>query len=369
MPESRNNKPVRAATLADVGRAAGVSAMAVSAVLNGAKTTSRISAETRERIREAAATLCYRPNAAARALAKRRMDTLGVATVIREANLSQYFFEVFHGIMEAASRHNQNVTVFAVHDWGRAAERLTEFCDGRIDGLVLIAPKLTREAAKLLPAHTPFVALHSNEELPNVVNIETDEERGAYDLVSHLIARGHRRILHFAGPVHLIGAQRRVRGYRRALASASIRVQEDLVVRDCLDQAHGRDALRLWLRQHAGRALPEALFCFNDSVAIGCIEALAEIGLHVPGDLSVVGFDDTLTALTTTPQLTTMHQPLRAMGRCAVETLLARIVQQNGSGRVVSLDPVVFPVELVSRASVGPPPVAARMVPPTRILG
>jgi LacI family transcriptional regulator len=363
---TRKNKSTRAATLADVGRAAGVSAMAASTVLNGAQTSSRIAPETRERILEAAARLRYRPNAAARALANRRMDTIGVAAVIDSGGeLNHYFMEIFNGILEAAARREQNVTVFALHDWGKDPARLHDLCDGRIDGLILVAPTLAREAVKNLPEHTPFVALHSNEPLPNVVNIETDEERGAYEMTRHLLAQGHRRILHVAGTPGLLGVERRVRGYKRALTSARIAFDPDLMLHAALDAGAGRDALRQWLKRHAGRPLPEAIFCVNDGVAVGCIEALAELGLHVPEDISVAGFDDALAARTTVPQLTTVRQPLRAMGQRAVEILLTRIGEQSDHGKT-ALHPVVFPVDLVPRASVAAPPAASRMVPPHR---
>ena len=105
MPRSSKKKTHRAATLADVGREAGVSAMAASAVLNGARTSSRISPDTRARILEAAARLQYRPNAAARALIRRSMNTLGVACVIQEGSLNHYFLEVLNGVLETAARH------------------------------------------------------------------------------------------------------------------------------------------------------------------------------------------------------------------------------------------------------------------------
>jgi LacI family transcriptional regulator len=112
MPRASRKKPGRAATLADVGRAAGVSAMAASVVLNGARSSSRIAPETRARILTAAAKLRYRPNAAARALAERRMHTIGVAAVVDVGGeLNHYFLEVFNGILEAATRHRQNTTV------------------------------------------------------------------------------------------------------------------------------------------------------------------------------------------------------------------------------------------------------------------
>jgi len=189
----------RAATLADVGRAAGVSAMAASAVLNGARTSSRTAPGTRDRIIEAAAMLRYRANAAARALATRRMNTIGIAVVIEGGELNQYFLEVFNGILEGAAQNGQTATIFTLPDWSDAS-RLASFCDGRIDGLILIAPLLSAEAVKSLPDHAPFVALHANCPLPGVLNLESDEGRGAFDLVRFLIAQGHRRILHLCRP-------------------------------------------------------------------------------------------------------------------------------------------------------------------------
>ncbi|HOG92511.1 MAG TPA: LacI family DNA-binding transcriptional regulator, partial [Opitutaceae bacterium] len=134
----------RAATLADVGRAAGVSAMAASAVLNQAKTSSRISPDTRARILTAAAKLNYRPNIAARALAARRMNTIGLAAVVDlQGELNHYFMEVLNGVIEAAARHEQNTTVFTLHDWHHGASRVGGLCDGRIDGLILLAPLMS----------------------------------------------------------------------------------------------------------------------------------------------------------------------------------------------------------------------------------
>lgn len=364
MPLPRKLKPARAATLADVGREAGVSAMAASAVLNGAQTSSRIATDTRQRILHAAARLRYRPNAAARALANRRMNTLGIATVVQGGELSNYFLEIFNGIVSAATRHAQNATVFALHDWSRDPARLHDLCDGRIDGLILVSPKLTQETVKLLPEHTPFVAIHANEPLPNVVNIETDEERGTYEMIQLMIAHGHRRILHLGGSPNLIFATRRIRGYRRALADAGIAFNEDLLVNlTDLSRSSAREAMHAWIAKRAGQPLPEALFCVNDGVAAGCLEALAALGLRVPEDISIVGFDDTLAARTTVPQLATVRQPLREMGIRAVETLMKRIAHQNGAGHAVPLDPIVFPVELAPRASLGPAPAATRIIP------
>ena len=232
--------------------------------------------------------------------------------------------------------------------------------------MILVAPTMTAETAKLLPIHTPFVAIHANVALPNVVNIETDEERGAYEMVRYLVAQGHRRILHVSGDEGLLGAERRLRGYKRALTSAHIKVDSSLIIPASFSGESGRNAMRGWLKRHAGEPLPHAVFCVSDGVAIGCMEALAEVGLRVPDDISVAGFDDTLAARTTVPQLTTVRQPLRAMGNRAVEVMLNCIQRQSDQSVPSPLTPLVFPVDLVPRASVGAPPAVKRIVPSHR---
>jgi LacI family transcriptional regulator len=363
MPRHYPAKAVRAATLADVGRAAGTSAMAASAVLNGARTSSRIAEETRLRILKAAKKLRYRPNAAARALVNRRMNTIGVAAVIGEGDINSYALEIVTGILEEAARRGQNTTMFTLHDWDQDTERLHGWCDGRIDGMILIAPTLTREAAKLLPNHTPFVALHANYTFSNVINIESDEERGAYDMVRHLIAQGHRRILHITGNPGLIGAERRITGYQHALRSARIAAEKSWILPATFTTGGGLEAMRKWLREHEGEPLPDAVFCANDGIAIGCLEALAEAGLRVPEDISVAGFDDTLAARTTVPQLTTIRQPLRDMAHRAVEVLLDIIDQNRGRPAKALKSPIIFPVEVIQRNSVGPIPSTAPVAP------
>lgn len=268
---------------------------------------------------------------------------------------------MFNGILEAAARHDQNTTVFALHNWTKDPERLHRFCDGRIDGLILLAPTF-HEDHVALPAHTPFVSIHANIPVPGVLNIESDEERGAYEITRRLLVQGHRRILHLAGPNDLIGPQRRIRGYQRALASLRQAFDPDLLVPAGFNTNEGAAALRGWLRRHQGKPLPDAIFCVNDGVAIGGIEALAEVGLRVPDDVSVVGFDDSLAARMCVPQLTTVRQPLRAMGARAVDVLLNRIEKPETSAGSTD-KPIVFPVELVHRASMAAPAENGRLVP------
>lgn len=352
MPRLRKPTIHRAATLADVGRAAGVSAMAASAVINGGRTSSRVAEATRERILAAAAQLGYRRNAAAHALANQRMHTIGVVSVLAGGELNHYFLEVFNGILAGSARHEQNTTVFSLHDWSEAPLRLGQLCDGRIDGMILVGTPFRADEVPL-PAHTPFVSIHANHPLPGVTNIESDEERGAFELVKYGISLGHRRIMHITGPSWDVGVRRRIRGYKRALAGAGVRFDPALLVAAQYRSEAGRDAMRAWLEQNRDQPLPQMIFCGSDAIALGCMEVLTERGLRVPDDVSVAGFDDTLAARITMPQLASVRQPLSEMGSKAVDILLSQIDSRLGEPSPVK--PLVFPTEVVPRASLAPP--------------
>jgi len=349
---TRKKKSTRAATLADVGRAAGVSAMAVSAALNETKTSARISEKTRAKIAKAAEKLGYRPNVAARALAKRRMNTIGVSVVWEGDEPNVYFVEILSGIIEASARFGQTVTVFTFHDWKNDMEKVREVCDGRIDGMILVAPLLTKELAATLPRHTPFVALHANTETEGIVNIESDEEQGAHDITASLVSLGHRRIMHISGGRGLVGAERRINGYRRALAEAGIEFDPSLLVEANFTMYEGRNSMMEWIDAYGKDKLPDAIFCASDSIAMGCLEALASSGLRVPDDVSVCGFDDTIAARTTVPQLATVRQPLRLMAARALEVLMKRIESYHGKSQDTVASPIVFKTTLAMRGSV-----------------
>jgi LacI family transcriptional regulator len=183
------------------------------------------------------------------------------------------------------------------------------------------------------------------------VNLETDEETGAYQLVRHLIQCGHRRILHLTGEPGRIGTERRIRAYRRALLDGGVVVDPTLIVDCAFNPTAGRNAMGAWLRDHAGEPLPDAIFGANDGIAVGVLEALTKAGYSVPRDVSVAGFDDTLAARTASPALTTVRQPLREMGQQAVEALLKQI-RGDAKGSADVQTPLVLPTELVVRASV-----------------
>lgn len=351
MSSSPNPERSRPPTLADVGRIAGVSAMAVSAVLNGSNSSIRVSEETQARIRKAAAELNYRPNIAARALVNRRMNTIGALMLMEGRELNHYFLEVFNGIIEGANKHKQNVTVFSIDSWSDAKAQLQSAFDGRIDGMILIAPVVSKDFSEGLSSSMPCVSLHSNTEIDGLINLESAEELGAYEMVMHLIEKGHRRIMHLGGRREQLGAERRIAGYKRALVDAGIRLDESLLKSMSFSYEAARDVMATWLRENQGETLPDAIFCANDQMALGCIETLSQAGFRVPDDVSVCGFDDTLAARITMPPLTTVRQPLHEMGSQAVSILIDKI-EGNKVGAEAKTGKVVFPTELMIRKSV-----------------
>ncbi|HNX04791.1 MAG TPA: substrate-binding domain-containing protein, partial [Opitutales bacterium] len=183
--------------------------------------------------------------------------------------------------------------------------------------------------------------------------------RGAHDMVAALVAMGHRRILHISGLRGLLGAERRVAGYRRALAEASLPTDPNLIVASNFSSADARIKTLAWLDHRGSGELPDAIFCGNDAAALGCMEALASRGIRVPADVSVCGFDDSIAARTTVPQLATVCQPLRAMGEKAVEVLMKRIESMHAGSVDSTLSPVVFDTTVVLRGSVAERPFTA----------
>jgi LacI family transcriptional regulator len=348
-PSSSPTARIKAATLADVGREAGVSAMAVSAVLNGARTTARISQQTRDRVVEAAERLRYRPDETARALVSRRMNCIGIVATLMGSEPNLYFLEVFNGVLQGAAAFGQNTTVFTLGGWDEAPERIARFCDGRVDGLILLAPMLQGDPSIWLPSHTPVVSIHANHHIAGVVNLESDEEGGAFDAVSRLLALGHRRVLHVGGPPNSTGADRRLEGYLRAHRSAGVAPLPGHVMRCAYTFESGGNAMASWLQAHRGEELPHAVFAGSDAIALGCMDTLAQRGLRVPEDLSVIGFDYTLLARTS--RLATVRQPLQQLGLQAAETLLSLIEARQPR----ALRNIVLPTQTMTGATLAAP--------------
>ena len=355
--------------------------MAASVVVNGGRSATRVSEATRERITEVATRLRYRPNAVARGLSRRRMNSIGVVSVIETDDVNLYFLEVLNGIVSVAAQHSQSTTICSINSWHTSEKRILQFCDGRVDGVILLGPgELSPGFFESLRHRTQFFAIHGDTLPKDIDGVDVDDESGAYAVVAHLIELGHRRIAHFCGPSTGVGARRRLAGYRRSLIDARLEVDESLLFPGEYDTESGRARTRQLLSACPGGVLPTAIFCANDGIAAGCLEVLAQNHVRVPEDISVAGFDDFLLARMTLPTLTTVAQPFRRMGEYALERLLLWInqstepqvaPQQSEGAELLSQAPQpkptahieIYPCELVVRGSTGCPALRPATLP------
>ena len=322
----------------DVARVAGVSHQTVSRVLNDHPS---VRPETRERVQAAISQLGYRRNPFARALVTRRTHTIGVL-----APASNLFgpASLVIAVEQAARSHGWYVSLASLSDFDppSVATAIDHFLGQQVDGLVVVAPVQSAvEACSAAALGVPTVMVATDAEPADGFDVVAiDQEQGARDAVRHLLDLGHRSVAHVAGPIDWLDAAARLRGWWNELSSAGVAVPEVLT-----GDWSAASGYRVGQELLAGGDLPTAVFAANDLMGIGLIRALVEAGVSVPGQVSVVGFDDIDAAGFTLPPLTTVRQDLVTLGRLGVERLLARI-----SGAEPA-DPVRQPPELVVRAS------------------
>jgi DNA-binding LacI/PurR family transcriptional regulator len=324
-------------TIRDVAEAAGVSTTTVSRALSD---TGRIAASTRQRIRRIAEELEFRPNEVARSLGSSRSMTIGLVV----PDITNPFFPQLIAGAESAARLGER-TIFLVQsaDATSAAGDLGQLRAKQVDGIILVGNPFD-DAAGLIAAvgDTPVVVVDRGASLPNVVTLSSDHHAGGRIAVEHLVAQGHRTIVHLAGPPELDVTQARTDGYRSAMTAAGLRPR---VVTAGFTAREGNRAVRRLL---ADDPAVTAVTAANDLVAIGAIHGLSDLGLEVPADVSVIGYDDIDLASFVRPALTTIRQPTEELGRTAVRELDAMIAERD---RPSSTTPL--PVELVIRDSTG----------------
>ncbi len=293
----------------DVARLAGVSQATVSLVFSGSA-GHRVSDATRERIHAAARELGYRPQAAGRQL---RLGRSGMVLLAVPNLLGPFFGRVLTGVHEEAARHGLSVVVSSGWDAATLAEAAAA---GRFDGMLVCSPDDKQLGA--LPADTAAVFLDADPAAnPGRPTVELDLTAGMRAAVDHLAALGHRRIGYLRS-VHSAYTFR-VRQAAFAAASAQLEVQERAV---SLNEG-SREAARAARELLAGPDRPRAVVCDDDVVASGLYQAANELGLRIPGDLSVVGMDNIPVAELLSPPLTTVDLPGEQLGRTGLATLVA----------------------------------------------
>ena len=344
------------ATIGDVARRAGVSTATVSRVLAG---VGRARPETRAKVREAARELGYRPSGVARSLKLRTTQTLGLLITDIE---NPFFPQLVRAVEDVAREHGFALLLCnATDDPDREASYLDLLVDRRVDGVVIAVSGLgARHGAWLADAPLPVVLVNSVAPgLPHSA-IASDNLDGGRQAAAHLLDLGHTRLgVLTAGP-RIADAPARVAGVRKAFAERGLDPEAITVEVGEPGVGGGESALCRLLEKAPGTT---GILAYNDLMAIGAMRAIRASGRTVPGEMSVVGFDDVAIAAYTDPPLTTIAQAIGELGRLAVEQLVARIADAGvGSGAGVAArrgrptPPMILPVRLVKRGSSGPPP-------------
>ncbi len=338
----------RPLVMSDVAARAGVSHQTVSRVVNGHP---HVAAATRERVQRAIEELGYRPNTAARALVTGSTRTIGLVT----SHINQYGpAQTLLGLEQAARAAGYSLGVAILDDDSEDAmrEAVDRFVAQSVDAVVALSTYgQAVESLSHFDAPVPLVAVQVGRD-DRRPTVWVDQEAGAALATRHLLDLGHRTVHHVAGPGDSMEARGRIVGWRQELLAAGAPVPEVLQGDwwPASGYAAGRELAR---RVHAGSTDVTAVFLANDQMALGLLKALHDEGLSVPGDVSVVGFDDVPEGAYYTPPLTTVRQDFAELGRRGVEVVLARL-----GGQDYRSEPV--PPQLVVRSSTGPGPGAAR---------
>lgn len=342
------------ASIRDVAREANVSLSTVSKVLNG-RPDAKFAANTRERVFAAARRVGYTPNAAARGLAGKPMDAVGVIMAYDQVSVTSdpYLGPCLDGILQVNKERRQKTVLFTEDSWDHALRHLSSYLDGHCDGLLVIIPRMdTQIVNELVRRGTNVVLVGDSREDDRLVTVDVDNTDASRKIVEYLISLGHTRIAAFCGNADFLSNPQRVEGYRQALANAGIPWREEYLFPGEYFREYGVRNARLLLEMFRDKPQerPTAVFCLNDSIGRGAIEVFQAEGLRVPEDISIVGFDDNMYACSSTPYLTTMRHDIRSVGKRAAEALLGRITGQLASGSNISVA-----AELLIRDTTAPP--------------
>lgn len=333
-----------AATIKEVAREAKVSVASVSRALNGGR---GVTDATGQRIREAALRLRYVPHAAARMLITRRTNTIGA---LLPDLYGEFFSELIRGIDLAARARGLHLLVSSSHDDAAGAAAALRAMQGRVDGLLLMSPHADADFLRQnLPQDLPTVLMNTRLAGNDYCALSVDNDGGARQMVAHLLAVGRRRIVFIQGPPGNRDAAERELGYREALAGHAPHSPVIVLPGDFSEESGyhaGQQVLALEPR-------PDAVFAANDMMAIGCMAALRDAGIHVPGEIAISGFDDVPMARYVTPPLTTIQVHIAELGGQAMELLGEQI---DNPDRVMAGTHRHVTAELVIRASSGTPP-------------
>ena len=345
----------------DVAERAQVSIATVSRVYRNPDT---VRATTRERVLAVARELGYVPSGNARGLASRTTGVLGLCfpdyadpevdnpedssdDAADDPEHMLYADEITRGMERAARRHGYALLIAASLAGG--PESLVAKVAGRVDGFAVLARTVPTEDLEIISRRLPIVMIAGPREIDHLDHLQVANDEGEYELTRHLIAdHGLTRLAYISGGEDSPDATARFAGFQRALADSGLPVPGEPDIRGNFTQADGRSAAQRLL--DAAGAVPQALVCANDQMAVGALQTMERRGIRVPQDVAVVGFDGIPLGRVVRPSLTTVSQPMRRLGETAVDLLVERLRDPDREPRSVLL-----PVSQTRRHSCGCP--------------
>ena len=348
-PPETGRKHRGAVTIHDVARRAGVSPMTVSRVVNGEK---NVRDATRAAVMAAVHDLNYAPNPAARSLAGAAGARIGL---LYSNPSAAYLSEFLVGALDESSRKSAQVILEKCEITSAAAERaaVRRLIDGGAAGVILPPPLCESPdvLGELKEAEMPAVAVATGRFNAQASCVRINDFAAAYEMTNYLLSLGHRHIGFIKGHPNQTASLEREHGYEAALREAGVRADKTLIVQGYFSYRSGLDAAENLL---ARKVIPTAIFASNDDMAAASVSVAHRKGLDVPGDLSVVGFDDTAIASTVWPELTTIRQPIASMAEIAVD-LAMRGIKERKAGQEPKLVDHLVTYSLVKRQSAAAP--------------
>jgi DNA-binding LacI/PurR family transcriptional regulator len=338
-------------TIRDIARSCGVNPSTVSRVLNNR--AGQVGEDTRQRILDTMRRMNYRPGQTHQAPPD-KIHTVGIISGISSADYYHegYFRSLVDSLLAVISEHRQNGLIFASHIFHAAPQQsIRSYCDGRCDGLLVLAPGMKSALVTSLQERGfPLMLIGETQSDASVACCDIDNLQATTLAMDEFLTAGHRRIALCRGPEGLESTELRRSAYLQALSSAGLPGEDALVSPMSADPELIGDWVRSVMRDLPLERRPTAILCFNDTHAAYVLTALKGSGLRVPKDVSIIGFDDSGSAHFD-PPLTTIEQPYRQISVCAIEAILAQIA---GDGTVP--ERVLLPGRLIRRQSVVPPP-------------
>lgn len=332
-------------TIADIAEIAHVSKMSVSRVING---QAGVSAQTRQRIQEVIEQTGYVPNSGPNV---RPIGSKLVALLIPDITTT-YMGEILRGVSGAAERLNYGLMMYtqgAMSNIQRTSYYLSILESSQVDGVLLIVPHDYEMIVSDLKQHDlPYVIIDHHSDTEEEPSVAATNRKGALDAMRHLLALGHRRIGFITGRIDIACSIDRLQGYKEGLAEVGLPYDESLVCEGDFSQQTGFQSAQALLGLDNP---PTAIFASNDIMAFGVMDVAKEAGLTIGEDISIVGFDDIDMASHSYPSLTTVRQPMAAMGETALDMLVSLL-----QGRTVLQPRRELPTELIIRASTGRAP-------------